>query len=119
MAELKDENIKIRIPELKRKDDTTNYTTWAVKVKNRLTNLGLWDVVGGTNATPPIIPPLRAPKHIQGIGPDGMLTEVLCPGNQAEVDAATAAAVPWAKKNGLALEIVQNAVSEDLFYLVG
>jgi hypothetical protein len=119
MSEPKDEHDNVKIPELKRRDDTSNYTTWSIKIRNRLTNLGKWDVIEGPNAKPPIIPLLRRRQTIQGIGLDGQPTEITLQGNENEVNAATTAAIPWRKKNTRALEIIHSAVSEDLFYLVG
>jgi hypothetical protein len=52
MSEPKTENERNKFPELKQKDGLSNYGSWAAKAKSRLTNLDLWEIVGGNKIAP-------------------------------------------------------------------
>jgi hypothetical protein len=105
-------------PSLKVRDGINNYGTWAFKAKHRLTVLDLWEYVGGSMTTPPIVPDLLQPSVIHGLDPDGVMTTIVNPGNRADFDNAKALATPWIKRDAQALDLILGAVPDDLFYLI-
>ena len=80
--------------------------------------LDLWEVVGGTDTQAPAIPKLVRTCVIKGKNAHGFDIEIHQQGNQVEVDAATARAAPWMKKNNHALDLIINAVPNEILYLV-
>jgi len=111
-------NERTRFPEIKVKDGVNNYGGWAVKAKSRLVALKLWDHIEGASDTPPVIPAFRPPKTIRGPDEHGNTVTIHYQGNQAAVDAAQAAAAPWIEKDGQALDLITNAVPDDMLYLI-
>jgi hypothetical protein len=118
MSDSKNDTEHKKFPELKRKDGVTNYGAWVVKAQQRLMTLDLWEVVGGTDTKPPIIPKLTRARVMKGKNAHGMDVEIHQPGNQVEVEAATIVAAPWIKKNNQALDLIMNAVPDEMLYLV-
>jgi hypothetical protein len=107
-----------KFPEIRLKDGANNYGAWAVKAKFRLRTMKLWDHIEGESDTPPTIPVYKAPKRIHGPDANGNPVTIHYGGNQAEVDAARALAAPWIEKDSQALDLIMNAVPDDLLYLV-
>jgi hypothetical protein len=118
MTESNNDNDRKKFPNLSQKDGVSNYGSWAVKAKSHLITLELWEVVGGNDTTAPPIPEPKAPKIIWGYNANHELVEIHVPGNQPQFKAATAAAAPWTKKSNKALDLIINAVADDLLYLV-
>ncbi|KAF8231049.1 hypothetical protein L208DRAFT_1278832, partial [Tricholoma matsutake] len=77
-----------------------------------------WDVVGGDDTKPPPIPKLIHARIIKGKNAQGFKVEIHQPGNQTEVEAANIAAQPWMKKNSCTLDLIINAVPDEMLYLV-
>jgi hypothetical protein len=107
-----------KFPELRQKDGINNYGAWAVKAKYRLIMMKLWDYIEGPMEKPPIVPILRRARRIRGPDENGNVIVIHDRGNQAEVDAAQALAAPWLERDSQALDLILNAVPDDLLYLV-
>jgi hypothetical protein len=109
---------RLKFPEIKVKDGVNNYGAWAVKAKYRLRTMELWGYIEGPSSDPPVVPELHKPKIIRGPDQNGNTVTIHYPGNQTAVDTAQAIANPWIKKDGQALDLIMNAVPDDLLYLV-
>jgi hypothetical protein len=104
--------------ELRKRDGTNNYGSWAIKAKRRLIALELWEYVAGDQVTPPQVTILLPPEVIRGPDANGHMVEIHLAGNQPQVDTAKEAVAPWQKKNDQALNHIINAIQDDLLYLV-
>jgi hypothetical protein len=107
-----------KFPEIRQKDGVNNYGAWAVKAKYRLITMNLWEYIEGSMEIPPIVPKLRPARRIRGPDEHGNIVIIHDDGNKAQVDAAQALAAPWIEKDSQALDLILNAVPDDLLYLV-
>jgi hypothetical protein len=107
-----------KFPEIKLRDGVNNYGAWAVKAKYRLITMKLWDFIDGASDTPPEVPAVRPPRIFRGPDVNGDVVEIHYAGNQAAVQAAQALAAPWIEKDSQALDLIMNAVPDDLLYLI-
>jgi hypothetical protein len=64
------------------------------------------------------MPTLIQPSNIHGVDPDGVMTTIVLPGNQAEHNNAVALAEPWIKKDQQAFDLILSAVPKDLLHIV-
>jgi hypothetical protein len=103
---------------LRVKEGSNNYGAWAFKARHRLGLMDLWDYVGGSKTTTPIVPLLVQPSNIHGLDPDGVITTIVMPGNQNEHNNAKALAEPWIKKDEQAFDLILGAVPDDLLHIV-
>jgi hypothetical protein len=115
MSEVKEHHKKL--PELT-VSPTNEYTSWSIKCQAFLEAWGMWDYVGGSNTTAPVIPQKIEASEVTGIDANGVQVTIVKPGNAVQYQAAIDAAKPWMEVDKRAKALIFNAVPSSHFHLV-
>jgi hypothetical protein len=102
----------LKFPESKVKDGISNYGAWAMKAKYRLIMKKLWDFIDGPSDTPPQVLTAKPLRILCRPDANRNIVEIHHNGNQV-VDAA-----PWIEKDSQALDLIMNAILDNLLYLI-
>ena len=95
-----------------------NYGEWKLKSFYQLRSWGVWKYIDGPESTPPVVPPLRKPATISGIGDSGCMMTLEVPGNEDEHPQKVKDYELWMVGNDRALCKIVNAVPGAQFFLV-
>lgn len=100
------------------KEDKNMYNEYSTKVSVKLDSYRLWCFIHGPDSMPPPIPELKKARQTTGHDPNRVIVTVTIENNEAAVEAAKLAALPWYNANKKALSLIIESVPAHKLFLV-